>query len=236
MWTLLLAFILAHQPSEAKPKEKKIKISFCTPAEKLGHKINECEDNDVFEAEGEKCLDKIDEEEKKIADLLPENFSANSDSLQKEKFASSLQNYQATSEALGRLIGLTKIAENDILEYKYSLGWPADIDEPEVTNGDELAYAMSVDCYGTNRENLESLLEDFQTRRTKFEKIKAVADTNAGVSSAGKESLDNSDSATSSQKLLKAGKSATIKKKAKSNSQSTITGPIEEKPAEPKAK
>ena len=161
------------------------------------------------------------------SDLLPAGFSANRDPKQAAKFASAVQDYTATSAALAYLIATAKIAEGEIQAYKFSLELPPDIDEKEVTGGDELGYAMKVDCYGTNRENLESLLEDFRDRRERYEGIKAASDANAAAAGQSHANLD-----VTSAGGLKAAKGkgvgSGVKGRPAQNGRSDITGTQED--------
>jgi hypothetical protein len=222
---LLLIFALGTTPAFA-GFDKKVGNTFCTPFTEIAEKVETCDDNDTYLEEGEKCLDKIDAEEKAVSQYLPAVFSGNKDGKQAAKFAGANQDYAASSAALAYLIGTAKVAEGEIRAYKYSLELPEDFEERDVNQGDEAGYIMSVDCYGTNHENLESLLEDFQTRQKKWEDIKKVADANAAAAGVRESHLGASDSAgnlqTASGKGQGSGGKANLKNPK--NGQSDITG------------
>lgn len=192
---LFCLFLVFTTSAEAARDLSKPPVSFCTQAGRIVASIEMCEDNDLFLQQGENCLTALDNESKSVAGILPAGFSDNLSQKQKSKFGSANQDYKATSASLAYLIAVTNTAIGEIKTYKENLALPPDSDEPDVTGGNVEGYAMRVDCYGTNKENLDSLLEDFDKRLGQLRSAKAIADASGLTSATRQQQVDASSTA-----------------------------------------
>ncbi|MGE3262313.1 MAG: hypothetical protein AB7K68_11085 [Bacteriovoracia bacterium] len=180
-YLFMLALLSGTQALAAKDYSKLPK-SFCEPVTRIASAVEDCEGNDLFLQKGEDCLDLLDKESKTVAGILPAAFSKDLTQKQGAKFDSSGKDYKVTSLSLAYLIAVTNTAIAEIKSYQENLVLPPDSDEEEVTGGNVQAYAMSVDCYGANKENLDSLLEDFDKRLKQLQGAKAIADAHDSTS------------------------------------------------------
>ena len=200
---LILSSLLAAITAQAATPPK-ANLVFCSSVAQVSAQVDECEANDIFLVKGEECLDKLDAESKRVAGMLPKDFSNNLDQKQKAKFGASNHDYKVTSVGLEQMIFTTQVAMGQIQDYKSALALPPDSDEPDVTQGNVEAYAMSVDCYGANKKNLDSLLEDFEKRLGQFQAAKKVTD--AFASTTGSRQEDVKATITDSSRLNRAGR------------------------------
>lgn len=187
---LLLAILLVPTGAWAEDFKKKVPAQFCAPAEANLSRIHSCEDNDLYLEKGEECLTRLDSESKAITGAVIGAFSANNEQKQAGKMASAKQDLVASSAGLAYLIGTTELALAQIAEYKDGLIYPEDWYEEDANEGDVAAYVKSVECYGLNHENLESLEQDFQRRLGELKKAKQVADSFAATTQERRGKLD----------------------------------------------
>lgn len=183
---LILSIAIAT-PALAAKDFSKPPVRFCEEAGKISAKVEDCETNDLYLEQGEKCLDALDAESKEVAGVVPAAFAANKKQKQKEKFNTSKVGYTATSASLEYLISITNTAMAEIKGYKENLMLPPDADEPEATGMSTDAYLASTDCYAMNKKNLDSLLEDFDKRLGQLKGAKQIADASGATSATSEE-------------------------------------------------
>lgn len=201
---ILASFFLTLPFSEAKKtmggprkaKDSKMPLHFCAPPETLLEKIEDCESNDLFIEEGEKCLDRLDEAARKASDELKKRFQKTEEQKQDAKFIHKSHDDQKTIESFEYVIALNQLAITEIQKYKDNLAFPPDWDEEDVNEGDVKKYIKSVDCYGTNQDNLDSLLADFHSRLVEFQKAKALSEQHFKTVDGRKDKMEIGDKGT----------------------------------------
>ncbi|MGZ6290349.1 MAG: hypothetical protein ACXWQO_19325, partial [Bdellovibrionota bacterium] len=192
---LLLAFFCASETAYS--AEKKIPLTYCTPATSIRAEV--CEDNDAFIKEGDNCLTKLENEVKAASQTMKTAFSDNKAQQQNKKFNSALQDNSVGSMTLAYLLSLTDVATADVKKYQVSLSAPEDADEAEVNEGNPEAYSMKVDCYGDTKKSLDGVLSDISHVKNDLLAAKKIADANAAISNTHEQQVNTG----SGQALIK---------------------------------